>query len=270
MLGLRSALSSPWFPDQDSRSAGWFLTGRLWPLLSLIAVYVYGVTVMGPRMMQRRKAFDIRGPVLLYNLFMVLNCAYFLFEFVRLAYWHNGYNVLLQEVDTSHRWATLRLVDLSWWYYLLRIFEFTETVFFVLRKKFSQVSGLHVCHHCIIAWNMWICVTYGVQAQTIFVTCMNTLVHLVMYSYYFVSALGPWTQPLLWWKRYLTQVQLAQFAVLMVHNSLPLFFQGAFVRQFAVILVVEGLVFFVWFLVFYLDTYRKEKKVMLFECHKTD
>ncbi|KAH7953660.1 hypothetical protein HPB49_010889 [Dermacentor silvarum] len=70
-----------------------------------------------------------------------------------------------------------------------------------------QVSGLHVFHHCVIAWNMWICVTYGAQAQTIFVTCMNTLVHLVMYSYYFLAALGPRAQPFLWWKRYLTQVR---------------------------------------------------------------
>ncbi|KAH7968958.1 hypothetical protein HPB52_013202 [Rhipicephalus sanguineus] len=69
----------------------------------------------------------------------------------------------------------------------------------------DYVSGLHVVHHCVIAWNMWICVTYGAQAQTIFVTCMNTLVHLVMYSYYFLAALGPRAQRFLWWKRYLTQ-----------------------------------------------------------------
>ncbi|KAH6935093.1 hypothetical protein HPB50_003409 [Hyalomma asiaticum] len=78
----------------------------------------------------------------------------------------------------------------------------------VARFPTTEVSGLHVFHHCVIAWNMWICVTYGVQAQTIFVTCMNTLVHLVMYSYYFLAALGPRAQPFLWWKRYLTQEDL--------------------------------------------------------------
>ncbi|XP_064467505.1 very long chain fatty acid elongase 7-like [Ornithodoros turicata] len=264
MLGLQSTH----FPNPDPRTAGWFLTGNLWPLLSLICVYVYSVKVAGPKAMLGRKPFDIRTPVLVYNLFMILNCAYFLVEFVRLAYWHNGYNLLLQEVDMSYGWATMRLVTLSWYYYLLRIFEFTETIFFVLRKKFNQVSGLHVFHHCIIAWNMWICVTYGVQAQTVLVTCMNTLVHLIMYTYYFLSALGHWTQRFLWWKRYLTQVQLVQFVVLMIHNSLPLFFKGAFVREFSIILVIEGFIFFVWFAVFYLDTYRKG--VMLFECHKTD
>ncbi|KAL1439201.1 hypothetical protein MTO96_047416 [Rhipicephalus appendiculatus] len=220
--------SSRWFPDPDHRSEGWFLTGSAAPLMALLAVYVYTVKP--------------------YNLFMVLNCAFFLAEFVRLAFIENGYSLLLQEVDSSLRPATMRLVSLSWWYYMFRIFEFTETIFFVLRKKFGQgtkipalikptedqltafcadsvypaaairrgasvevnatcvqVSGLHVVHHCVIAWNMWICVTYGAQAQTIFVTCMNTLVHLVMYSYYFLAALGPRAQRFLWWKRYLTQ-----------------------------------------------------------------
>lgn len=270
MLGLQSILTEQWFPEPDPRAAGWFLTGSIWPLASLICLYVYGVKVVGPRMMKNRNAFEIQGIVLAYNLFMVLNCAFFLVEFVRLAYGHNRYNLLLQEVDKTNRPATLRLVELSWWYYLFRIFEFTETAFFVLRKKFNQVSGLHVFHHCIIAWNMWICVTYGVQAQALFVTCMNTLVHLVMYSYYFFSAMGSWAQPFLWWKRYLTQVQLAQFVVLMLHNSLPLFFGGNFVREFSVILIVEGLVFFVWFMAFYFNTYRRKKGVMLFECHKMD
>ncbi|CAN8004214.1 unnamed protein product [Ixodes pacificus] len=270
MLGLESVLTDPWFPEKDHRSEGWFLTGNLWPLASLVSVYVYGVKVVGPRMMKHRKPFEIQRIVLMYNLFMVLNCAFFLEEFVRLAYFHNGYNLLLQEVDKSETPATMRLVSLSWWYYLFRIFEFTETVFFVLKKKNNQVSGLHVTHHCVIAWNMWICVTYGGQAQTLFVTCMNTFVHLLMYSYYFLSALGPRVQPFLWWKRYLTQIQLAQFIVLMLHNSLPLFFEGQFVREFSVILVFEGLIFFVWFMVFYFDTYRKKKSIMLFECHKTD
>ncbi|XP_077520316.1 very long chain fatty acid elongase AAEL008004-like [Amblyomma americanum] len=265
------SLGERWFPEPDWRSEGWFLTGNLGPLAGILVLYVYGVKVLGPRAMKGREPFNIQPLVLAYNLFMVLNCAFFLVEFVRLAFVQNGYSVLLQEVDATTRPATMRLVSLSWWYFMFRIFEFTETFFFVLRKKFSQVSGLHVFHHCVIAWNMWLCVTYGGQAQTIFVTCMNTLVHLVMYSYYFLAALGPWAQPFLWWKRYLTQVQLVQFVVLMVHNALPLFFAGNFVRTFSAILVAEGLIFFAWFWAFYLDTYRRRKAAaMIFECHKTD
>lgn len=37
---------------------------------------------------------------------------------------------------------------------------------------------------------------------------LNSLVHVVMYSYYFMAALGPKMQKYLWWKKYLTSMQL--------------------------------------------------------------
>ncbi len=37
---------------------------------------------------------------------------------------------------------------------------------------------------------------------------LNALVHTVMYSYYFLSALGPQMQKYLWWKRYITKMQM--------------------------------------------------------------
>ena len=39
----------------------------------------------------------------------------------------------------------------------------------------------------------------------------NALVHAIMYTYYFLAAMGPQFQKYLWWKRYLTQLQLLQF-----------------------------------------------------------
>jgi len=39
---------------------------------------------------------------------------------------------------------------------------------------------------------------------------LNSLVHVVMYSYYLLSSLGAWIQPYLWWKRYLTQFQIVR------------------------------------------------------------
>lgn len=37
---------------------------------------------------------------------------------------------------------------------------------------------------------------------------LNTFVHIVMYSYYLFSALGPQFQKYLWWKKYLTTLQM--------------------------------------------------------------
>jgi elongation of very long chain fatty acids protein 7 len=46
-----------------------------------------------------------------------------------------------------------------WLYYMAKIVELLDTVFFVLRKKNSQVSFLHLYHHSL----MPICAFIGVK-----------------------------------------------------------------------------------------------------------
>jgi elongation of very long chain fatty acids protein 7 len=46
-----------------------------------------------------------------------------------------------------------------WLYYMAKIIELLDTVFFVLRKKNSQVSFLHLYHHSL----MPICAFIGVK-----------------------------------------------------------------------------------------------------------
>ena len=41
-----------------------------------------------------------------------------------------------------------------------------------------------------------------------FGTALNSFVHTVMYAYYGLSAIGPHMRPYLWWKRYITKLQL--------------------------------------------------------------
>ena len=36
---------------------------------------------------------------------------------------------------------------------------------------------------------------------------INSSIHVLMYGYYFLAALGPRVQKYLWWKRYLTRLQ---------------------------------------------------------------
>lgn len=53
-------------------------------------------------------------------------------------------------------------------------------------------------------------VTYKLVAgeQVVPVGIVNSFVHVVMYSYYFLAALGPGVQRYLWWKPYITRLQL--------------------------------------------------------------
>lgn len=43
-----------------------------------------------------------------------------------------------------------------------------------------------------------------------FFALLNSLVHIIMYFYYMVSAMGPKYQKYIWWKKYLTSLQMVR------------------------------------------------------------
>lgn len=43
-----------------------------------------------------------------------------------------------------------------WYYYMCKIIELLDTVFFILRKKDNQVTFLHMYHHTIMPICAWI------------------------------------------------------------------------------------------------------------------
>ncbi len=79
---------------------------------------------------------------------------------------------------------------------------------FILRKKEDQVTFLHVYHHSTMFPFWWIGVRWVAGGGAYFPAMLNSLVHVFMYSYYFLAALGPQYKKYLWWKRYLTKMQL--------------------------------------------------------------
>lgn len=252
--------ANSWFPRRDVRTEGWFLAGSPLPVAVITALYVYFVKVVGPRWMSKRKAFDLRSCILVYNLAATLLSAYFVSRFVKLAYWDLGYT-FLQDLDLRDSPANTALVHLSWWFFLFKICELADTVFFVLRKKDHQVSALHVVHHVVVTWNMWLDVTYDALSHSMFIKCMNTFVHVFMYSYYFMAALGPAYRSMLWWKKYLTMMQITQFIILLVHAVGTVFAEGNYVRIFVWLEVAQAVMFFVWFVAFYVRAYSSKKRV---------
>lgn len=62
---------------------------------------------------------------------------------------------------------------------------------------------------------------------------LNTFVHIVMYSYYLFSALGQKFHRYLWWKKYLTALQMVSVVVIVVALFFGNFVQTAkFTRNF--------------------------------------
>ncbi|CAH0728025.1 unnamed protein product, partial [Brenthis ino] len=47
-----------------------------------------------------------------------------------------------------------------WVYYMLKVSELLDTVFFVLRKSLRQISKLHLHHHILMVIAAWAAITY--------------------------------------------------------------------------------------------------------------
>lgn len=68
-------------------------------------------------------------------------------------------NWACEVLDWTESIKGMRSAQLSYCYYLLKILDLFDTVFFVLRKKTQQISFLHVYHHAAVLFGTYI----GVQ-----------------------------------------------------------------------------------------------------------
>ncbi|XP_025110340.1 elongation of very long chain fatty acids protein 2-like [Pomacea canaliculata] len=168
--------------------------------------------------MRNRPAFDLKWFMVIYNLGLVALSLYMFLE-VLLSVWDAEYD-LLCSVYNKNSWTNpkeLRVANVLWWYFFSKAIEFMDTVLMVLRKKNEQITFLHVFHHASMLNIWWWTLMFIPGGMSWFGSCMNCLVHVVMYSYYGLSAL-PSLKGKLWWKRYITRFQLLQFCVTFTHT----------------------------------------------------
>ena len=93
-----------------------------------------------------------------------------------------------------------------------------------------------------------------------FFSFLNSAVHVIMYAYYGLSALGPHMSKYLWWKKYLTAMQMAQFVAIFVHSFQLLFRDCNFPKAFMAWIGCHGILFWFLFSAFYKKTYSKHSK----------
>ena len=92
---------------------------------------------------------------------------------------------------------------------------------------------------------------------------LNSLIHVFMYSYYFLASLGPQMQKYLWWKKYLTGLQMIQFVIVFTRSLIVItgIVECGFPRFFSLISASITVLFFAMFMQFYRDTYRQKNNV---------
>lgn len=116
--------------------------------------------------------------------------------------------------DPEGRWVSKgRLYYLLYINYLLKYVELGDTVLLALRAKPMPV--LHVYHH---AATLVLCLTQlrGQTSLQWYVVLINLFVHVVMYAFYGLHTL----KIDVWWKRYVTVLQIAQFVAVVVLCSI--------------------------------------------------
>ncbi|KAI4896329.1 hypothetical protein NFI96_015777 [Prochilodus magdalenae] len=122
--------------------------------------------------------------------------------------WQGGYNFFCQDTRSAGA-ADDKIIHVLWWYYFSKLIEFMDTFFFILRKNNHQITFLHVYHHATMLNIWWFVMNWVPCGHSYFGATFNSFIHVLMYSYYGLSAI-PAMRPYLWWKKYITQGQLLE------------------------------------------------------------
>lgn len=145
-------------------------------------------------------------------------------------------------------------------YFICKLIELLDTVFFVLRKKNRQVSSLHVYHHTLMPICSWIGCRFLPNGHGTLLGVINAFIHIIMYAYYMLTSIGPHMNKYLWWKKYLTTLQLIQFFIIFVHTFQIFVNDCNYPVVISFLLNLNSLIFLYLFGSFYIQNYVKREK----------
>lgn len=156
--------------EPDPRSADYPLIESFWPTALISLAYVVGVytwvKIAAPKKKKavanghatngkvvsnstpgQTSSFDfIKCLMIIYNVVMVIYSAFMVIEILQLL-WLAGYGLGCVEFDRSDNEIQRRFVRVGYLFYFSKFLELLDTLFFLLRGKFDQVTFLHVFHH---------------------------------------------------------------------------------------------------------------------------
>lgn len=243
---------------RDPLVESWLFMQSPTPVLGILVLYLTFVLSLGPKYMKNRKPFELKNVMILYNLSQVI------FSLWLVSHVLKANNVIPHFLNHTCRNPSPNkefqdlLSRAAWWYFFSKVTELLDTVFFVLRKKQSQVSFLHVYHHSITMVGSWAYLKYMPGEQGVVIGLLNALVHVVMYFYYFLSALGPQYQKFLWWKKYLTRIQLTQFGIMLTYLAFVVAMDCKLPKPLTYFFVSNVTIFMYLFLDYYKKAYNRK------------
>ncbi|KAJ8958334.1 hypothetical protein NQ318_017480 [Aromia moschata] len=246
----------------DQRTRGWPMVDSPAPTIFYTLLYLFIVWV-GPKLMARRKPFRLTWLLIPYNLSMAVLNAYIAIQLLT-ASTRLRYSYICEPCRQRNHPDELQIADAVWWYYFSKMLEFCDTFFFILRKKDSQLTFLHVYHHSTMFGLWWIGIKWVPSGSTFLPAMVNSAIHVLMYSYYGLAALGPAVSRYLWWKKYLTILQLIQFTCALVLGVNGLRTGCDFPLWMHYMLIIYMMSFIVLFGNFYIKAYMERGNQVFF------
>ncbi|EGC35229.1 hypothetical protein DICPUDRAFT_33776 [Dictyostelium purpureum] len=214
---------------RDERLLNLPLVNKPQDMIILILSY-YFIIFFGKKLMKTQKPFNLRYPLIIHNAFCTLLSVYMVFEILHQAN-ANDYSLVCNPVDYSEK--GIGMAKVLWLFYFSKFIEFIDTIFMVLRKKDNQIT---------------------VSGDSYISALMNSIIHSIMYSYYTLALFGI----NVWWKKYLTQIQLIQFVVNIAASGYSIYNDCNFVKGLHWLMIGYMLCFVTLFGAFYIKTYIKK------------
>jgi len=167
-------------------------------------------------------------------------------------YYHNklGYPIWGFDYDETR---DLPMSLVMYVFYLSKYYEFFDTFIMLMKGNLDQITFLHVYHHASTCFVFWWVSNRAPGGDAWWIVTVNSWVHVIMYTYYFLTSVLERKQraKYLWWGKYLTLIQMIQFAVGIIHSVFCIYYSPY--SQFAVRMqIVDMTILLALFLNFYI------------------
>jgi len=217
-----------------------------WPVLVFAGVFYLLSIVVLKEFMQSREKYTLAGFMRLYNTAQVVLCAYMIFGFARSSFAFPNVFGINSNFTADTEWFVFV-------HYASKYLDFFDTWIMILKKNYRQLSFLHIYHHAsiLLVWGGLLNLGQG-NGTAYFGAAINSVIHLIMYSHYLYTSFGL-VNP---FKKFITQAQLTQFGLCLLHAVLAVTFEEKLNAHLAWVQFAYHISMLVLFLNFYEKTYK--------------
>lgn len=242
----------------------WFLYGSPIPIVSILITYVVLMKFVGPRYMKNRKPYDLRWAIRLFNICQISYNSYMILRaWNEPNYFANFFSFGCAAVTTKQAQFIEYNIFRAFWHYLMnKMMDFFDTAFFVLRKKQSHITFLHVFHHVSMVFVVWFMLKYYPGQEPMIAAFINATIHVLMYTYYLLSSFGQTFSFVYRFKKCLTLAQIAQFILVLIYYSLASQYSCGYNMIVVRLMCFEAISNLFLFINFYRKTYGNKDRLV--------